>query len=197
MVNLKSCAFRACLGILGSIAAIGLGGCQTNKSGACCAADASYSVAQADSDRGLLAKLVGDWRFEGSWTGAGGVKNNVQGRAAGVLVNNYFITMDVQTTSGELAGRTSRDEGSILFASEPGIGLTASAWGDASPSITRLVGHSESNGSILAYVPAGGNSNAVAFTIRFDGENSFIANITGGSNGQRAATYTFTRVTDK
>ncbi|MGH7242030.1 MAG: hypothetical protein ACREJD_01260 [Phycisphaerales bacterium] len=190
MVNMKSGAVRACIAAIVAAGSLGLGGCQTG-SPACCAADSSYTVARADADRALLGKLVGDWRFEGSWSENGGATNNVTGRAAGVLVNNYFVMMDVQTTSGQLSGRTSRDEGSILFATEPGMGMTISAWGDASPAITRLIGRAENGGSVLEYRAANSAGSAASVVVRFENENRLTIDLTGPKG---SATYRFSRV---
>ncbi|MBX3378669.1 MAG: hypothetical protein KF805_01120 [Phycisphaeraceae bacterium] len=191
MVNVRLGAIRAG-GFAMCAAAIALTGCQTGESGG--TGDSSMTTQRADSDRALLAKLVGEWRFSGAWAGADGTNHNVEGRAAGVLVNNYFVMLDVQTTAGQLAGRTSNNDGSMLFAAEPGVGMTVSAWGDASPSITRLVGRAD-DGPMLTFLPASGPSNAVAMVVRFEGDNQFSTEISGGAGGSGKANYTFTRVT--
>ncbi|MBX3389422.1 MAG: DUF1579 family protein [Phycisphaeraceae bacterium] len=193
MVKVNSGVIRASVGIAAIVSLFAQWGCQA---GSCCATNRSVTTERADADRGQLAKLVGAWRFEGSWSGEDGQKHSVQGRAAGVLVNNFFVLLDVQTTSGELAGQTSRQEGSLLFASEPGKGLTVTAWGDASPSITHLIGHSEEGGKVLTYLPASGPSNAVAVVVRFEGDNHFSTEISAGSGGKGVAEYTFTRATE-
>ena len=188
----SSRALRASVGLVaGALALVGIAGCQTGKSSSG-STNSSFTTASADSERALLVKLVGDWQFEGSWTGADGTPNPVQGRAAGVLTNNYFVMLDVQTTSGELAGRTSREDGSMIFAAEPGVGMTVTAWGDASPSVTRLVGRSEQGGNVFNFVPAGGTANAVALVVRFDGPDRFTTQLNPGA-ALSSASYTFTR----
>lgn len=194
MVRNYSGAVRAVVGLAAGVCLFALGGCQT---GTCCPMNSSVTTERADADRALLGKLVGAWQFDGYWTSDDGAQHKVQGRAAGVLVNNYFVLMDIQTTSGELAGETSREEGSLLFAAEPAMGLTVMAWGDASPSITRLVGRSEEGGTVLTYLPASGPSNAVALVVHLEGDNRFTTDINGRSGGRGAAHYTFTRTTDK
>lgn len=194
MVNKSSRALRACLGVVvGSLALGGLTACQSGGSSSS-NSDSSFSASVADSNRALLTKLVGDWQFEGAWSGADGKPNPVQGRAAGVLVNNFFVLLDVQSTEGQLAGRTTREDGSMLFAAEPGLGVTVSAWGDASPSVTRLVGRSESDGSVLSFLPAQGAANAVALVVRFDGPDRFTTQI-NPTAALSSASYTFTRAT--
>lgn len=192
MVNSRLGALRASFGVA-AIAGVGfLAGCKTDGA-ACCASNSNVTVERADSDRAQLAKLVGEWQFQGSWSGADGVAHNVEGRAAGVLVNNYFVMLDVQTTSGELAGRTSREDGSMLFAAEPGVGMTVSAWGDASPSVTRLVGTVRDGGNELSFVPASGTANATALVLRFEGPDRFTTQLNPGAV-LSSANYTFTRV---
>jgi hypothetical protein len=181
--------------VVGTLALVGVamvGGCQTGNASST-SSDASFSTATADSDRAHLVKLVGEWQFEGSWSGADGKQNAVQGRAAGVLVNNYFVMLDVQTTSGELAGRTTREDGSMIFAAEPGVGMTVTAWGDASPTVTRLVGRTEQGGNVFNFVPAGGTANAAALIVRFDGPDRFTTQLNPGAV-LSSANYTFTRV---
>lgn len=185
-------ALRAPAGlVVGGLMLVAMAGCQTGNapSGA---ANSSFSIQAADSERTHLAKFVGDWQFEGSWSGADGKPHPVQGQAAGVLVNNFFVMLDIQTTSGELAGRTTREDGSIVFASEPGVGVTVTAWGDASPNVTRLVGRSEQGGNVLRFVPAGGTANAVALVVQFDGPNRFTTQLNPGA-ALSSANYTFTR----
>lgn len=194
MVNKSSRALRACLGVVvGSLALGGLTACQSGGSSSS-NSDSSFSASVADSNRTLLTKLVGDWQFEGAWSGADGKPNAVQGRAAGVLVNNFFVLLDVQSTEGQLAGRTTREDGSMLFAAEPGRGLTVTAWGDASPSVTRLVGGSHDNGNVFSFVPADGTGNAAALVIRFDGPDRFTTQLNPGA-ALSSASYTFTRAT--
>lgn len=192
MVKSRLGALRVSFGVA-AIAGVGvLAGCKTDGA-ACCAPNSAFTVERADSDRAHLAKLVGEWQFQGSWSAADGVAHNVEGRAAGVLVNNYFVMLDVQVTSGELAGRTSREDGSMLFAAEPGVGMTVSAWGDASPSVTRLVGTVRDGGSELSFVPASGTANATALVLRFEGPDRFTTQLNPGAV-LSSANYTFTRV---
>lgn len=192
MVKKSSRALRACLGfVVGSFALGGLTACQTGGSSSN-NSNSSFSASRADSDRALLTKLVGDWQFEGAWSGADGKSNTVKGRAAGVLVNNFFVLLDVQSTEGQLAGRTTREDGSMLFAAEPGMGLTVTAWGDAAPSVTRLVGSSRDNGNVFNFLPADGTGNAVALVIRFDGPDRFTTQLNPGA-ALSSASYTFTR----
>ncbi len=168
-------------------------GCQT--SGPAANATSPAAVSAADSDRAALAKLVGAWDFDGWWKAAGQPENKVQGRAAATLENKYFLLMDVQTAPGSTGGRLGGKSGSFLFASEPGIGLTVTAWGDASPSITRLVGHASSGGTVLTFAPAHTQDRNVRLVIRIESDTRWTAEVTNpAAEGDGAlASYTFTR----
>ncbi|MBS0190110.1 MAG: hypothetical protein U0573_01150 [Phycisphaerales bacterium] len=169
------------------VVALLAGGCQ------CCAPSASPSaIAQADAQRADLAKFVGAWEFTGSWTGENGASNQVAGRAAGVLENQYFVLLDIQTTSGTMAGRTGRKAGSMLLAAEPGIGLTLTAWGDASPSVMHLVGRDEDAGSTLTFRSAHGEV-PLTLVIRVENADRWTASINNTSTNTTTANYTFTR----
>jgi len=107
-------------------------------------------AAPADADRAALARFVGVWNFEGR-AGRDALPRSASGFAAGVIEDEHFILIDFQATSGELAGRAGRKGGSMLLASEPGLGITLTAWGDASPSISRFVGRAHHAGSSFAF----------------------------------------------
>ncbi|MBS0186524.1 MAG: hypothetical protein JSS51_00545 [Planctomycetes bacterium] len=179
---------RVLLALASTGVALMMSGCQS--SGSCCVANNSEAaIAKADAARAQLSRLVGAWDLDGWWKGNGNDRNTVHGRAAGVLENQYFVLMDVQTTSGEMAGRTARKSGSFLFASEPGIGLTASAWGDASPSISRFVGTAQGNG--IVFKPAHNAYPNAELVLTFESDNRFTAEVVQGSDVH--ASYTFTR----
>jgi hypothetical protein len=152
---------------------------------------------RADADRAFLARFVGTWNFQGWSVGQGGERVQGSGRAAGVIEHDHFVLLDLETAVGELGGRTSRKSGSMILASEPGIGPTLTAWGDASPSISRSVGHIEGNGSLFSFTeaqtPAG--LHRLAVTIRFETDDRWIAEIhdSTASGSPVVARYQFTR----
>lgn len=155
------------------------------------------NASQADVERAALARFVGTWDFKG-WSGAPGAeRSQVAGRAAGVIENGHFIMMDMQVTSGQLAGRTGRKSGTMLLASEPGLGLTLTAWGDASPSISRSTGKAEGNASAFSFresrTPKGAGS--MTLTITFQSDDHWVAEIgDAASDGNRSvARYEFSR----
>ncbi len=153
---------------------------------------------QADADRAALARFVGVWTFEGWSTDTGGVRTPASGDAAAVIENEHFVKIDVVATSGKLGGRAGRKGGSLLLASEPGVGVTLTSWGDASPSISRLIGRSEGEGSQFTFqearTPEG--VRAVSLKVTFETDDRWLAQVSDAStpNGPVVASYTFTRV---
>lgn len=109
------------------------------------------SATPADADRQALARLVGVWSFEGWSVGKDGSRKQATGLAAAAIENRYFVLLDIEASAGELGGRAGRKSGSMILASEPGIGLTLTAWGDASASICRLVGRVSGDGKVFTF----------------------------------------------
>jgi hypothetical protein len=159
--------------------------------------EAPAGTTAADADRAALARFVGVWNFEGWSADQGSKRNSASGRAAGTIENEHFLLLDLQATSGQLSGRTGRKSGSMLFASEPGIGLTVTAWGDASPSITRLVGYIEGNASAYCFheakTPPGMHQHAL--TITFQTDDKWVAEVQDMTANDKpvVARYEFTR----
>ncbi len=151
-----------------------------------------------DADRAALARFVGAWSFEGWWAGADGERTAVAGRAAGVIESVHFVLLDLQTTSGEFAGRAGRKSGSLLFASEPGIGLTLTAWGDASPAMNRLAGTVDGAGSVFTFTeartPAG--RHRLGARMAFESDDRWVGEIRDETAAGQpvVARYVFTRV---
>jgi hypothetical protein len=150
---------------------------------------------QADTDRAALARFVGVWNFEGSSIGKDGARKQATGRAAAAIENEYFVLFDLQATGGNLSGQTSRKAGSMIFASEPGIGLTLTAWGDASPSICRLVGRVREGGNVLAFEEAKtpGDRRRISLVITFENKDRWTAEVHDLTAPQHPliASYTF------
>lgn len=153
------------------------------------------SASPADADRAALARFVGAWDFEG-WSGHEGRRTQGAGRAAAVIEDEHFVLLDLEATTGQLGGRTGRKSGSMILASEPGIGVTLTAWGDAAPSISRLAGRAHGNGAVFtldeARTPAG--RPRLSMTITFETDDRWVAEIRErGRTSPPLARYTFTR----
>lgn len=140
------------------------------------------NATSADKQRAALSRLVGVWTFTGWTSDAGNWAErpfDVTGVAAGVVEDESFVLLDLQVTSGELTGHSARKTGSMLFASEPGVGATVTAWGDASPSISRLVGEIVNHGANFNYTehrtPQG--RGRVSLSIEFVTDDRWVAEI--------------------
>jgi hypothetical protein len=150
----------------------------------------------ADSERALLARFVGVWSFEGWVAAADGSHSAVKGVSTAVIEDEHFVRLDMKSTEGQLGGRAARNHGTLMFASEPGIGLTLTAWGDGSPGISRLTGAAPSDGSAFTYTEAKTPSGVerVQLTITFQTDNQWTAEIRDLTGQHPAiASYKFTR----
>lgn len=152
---------------------------------------------RADADRAALARFVGTWTFEGWSIDQGGKRLPVSGRAAGAIENEHFVLIDIQATEGQLGGRSGRKSGSMLLASEPGAGLTLTAWGDASPSITRMTGQVGGNASGFVFneVKTASGKKPVVMTVRFETDDRWTVELhaSKGSDAKMLARYEFAR----
>ncbi len=189
MIRLHSMRARACWMMIGIGAMALIGGCQSMEDATGNGVNPALRPLQtgpdatdADKQRAALSRLVGVWTFAG-WSGATADWDtrapDVAGLAAGVVESGYFVLLDLDVTSGEFAGSDQGKEASMLFASEPGVGATVSAWGDAAPSISRLVGEIVNNGANFNYTelrtPEG--RGRVSLSIEFVTDDHWIAEI--------------------
>lgn len=152
----------------------------------------------ADQRRATLARFIGVWKFEGSVLELNGSRRNVSGEAAAAIEEEHFVKIDMLATSGALAGYAGKKSGTLLLASEPDVGLTLTAWGDASPAITRMTGTQQNRGQQFVFeelrTPAGRNRHQLA--IRFETDHRWTAEIRDidADSDPVLASYTFTRV---
>ncbi len=150
----------------------------------------------ADRDRAALARFVGDWKFEG-FAQNGVERTPGSGQAAATIEREHFVLLDLQAAEGQLSGRAGRKSGSMIFASEPGIGLTLTAWGDASPTITRMVGSIEGNASRFTFkeMPTAPGLHRHTMMFDFVTDDRWIAEIRDESerNSPIVARYEFVR----
>lgn len=152
---------------------------------------------RADAERAMLARFVGVWSFDGWVTGADGARGSVAGTGAAVIENQHFVKLDMKVTEGSMGGRSGRKAGSLLFASEPGVGLTLTAWGDASPAMSRCTGIVEGAGSVFTFTEVRTPSGAgrVSLNTRFTSDDRWVADVRdlSAAGDPLIASYTFTR----
>ncbi|MBX3317031.1 MAG: hypothetical protein KF902_09250 [Phycisphaeraceae bacterium] len=155
--------------------------------------DVAPDAPKSDADRSKLARLIGVWSFRGTVTDDSDSTREVTGTAAGVLENSHFVLLDVQATQGEFAGTAGRKSGSMLFGSEPGKGLTVTAWGDAGPEIRRLIGATNADGSVFEFRVMQGHGRGAGISMRivFETDDRWSVTI---SRGTASASYVFSRL---
>lgn len=165
---------------------------QTNQSDGQASRDAEI----ANADRGELARLIGVWTFEGWSIDQNGGRQTVSGVAAGTVEDTYLVLMDFQASEGQFRGQTGRKAGSMLFASEPGIGMTVTAWGDASPLVCRLSGRRDGKRFLYTEMPTPHGRNRHSLTITFETDDRWVVEIRGTSDmaDSPVASYRFTRM---
>jgi hypothetical protein len=183
---------------------VALAGCQSKPQVADNAVNPSLSrlsvpegATPIDADRAALSRFVGVWRFEGVTVNAKNEQTTVQGNAAGTIEKEHFVLLELAPTSGQMGGRAVRSAGSMLFAAEPGVGLTVTAWGDASPAINRMTGATSLKGGVFSFAELRTPTNAarMGMTITFETDDRFVAAISDLSKAGRPvlARYTFSR----
>lgn len=146
----------------------------------------------ADEDRAALGRLVGVWNFEGWSKDADGQRRTASGTAAAAIEHEHFVLLDIRSTVGELSGRAGSTTGSMLLASEPGTGLTLTAWGDAAPAVRRLSGTVHGNGSVIALREPG---RGAMLTLTFETDDRWVAELheAGAARDSAVARYVFSR----
>jgi hypothetical protein len=171
-------------------------GCQCNPPRVADGANPTLRTIQApegasklDADRVKLARFIGVWTFRGTLTDEHGATSEVEGRAAGVLENGHFVLLDMDASRGGSSGATGQKSGSMLLGCEAGKGMTITAWGDGAPEIRRLVGSTNSDGSVFEFQEVHGR---VTVRIAFESDDRWTATISPGS-GPRRAMYSFSR----
>ncbi len=199
-------ARRTCAGLLAGVLAllsVGLSGCQCGPSAQTYSQNPALRPIQppagatsSDADRATLGRFVGIWKFEGWTAGTDGSRQPVAGNAAAAIESEHFVLLSIHSTTGQLAGRAGRTVGSMLLAAEPQVGITLTAWGDASPFVRRLTGQSHGNGSVFSFSEP---KRGMSLTLTFETDDRWVAEAREtDASGQAAAvaTYTFTRATE-
>jgi hypothetical protein len=194
--------WRAALGAVA--AALCAAGCQTTgtqnehpSNAALRPIQSPSGTSRADRDRAALARFVGVWTFSGWSVDPNGNRAHSAGLAAAAIEDDYFVLIDIRATAGQLGGRAGRKGGSMLLASEPEIGVTLTAWGDASPSVNRLIGRTEGEGASFVFDEAKtpGDRHRLSLNVTFETDDRWTAEIRDITATGRPliASYTFNR----
>jgi hypothetical protein len=160
----------------------------------------SAGASAADADRAALSRFVGVWTFDG-WSAASGCDRKPRaGKAAAAIEDEHFVLIDLQTTSGPVGGHSEQKSGSLMLGSEPGIGVTLTAWGSASPSISRFVGSAARDGSFFCFkeVRTVADTRRLWVCIWFETDDQWTAQVRDGtaSDHPLIAEYKFTRTSN-
>lgn len=151
----------------------------------------------SDRQRAMLARFVGLWSFEGWAVDGSGQRKACTGRAAAAIEKEHFVLVELRATAGtQLAGRSGRTSASLLFGSEPGVGVTLTAWGDASAAVSRLIGSADAGGATFTFreAPTPAGVHTAGMVIRFEGDDRWTAELRDAdAGGKVVAAYTFTR----
>jgi len=143
---------------------------------------ATPAMTQADRDRLALAQLARTWRVTG-WETVDGQRRLVSGTATGSVEYNFFVRLDMSTRD-EQTGRV--NTGDIVFASEPGRGLTMNSRFDTSPSPLTFEGAVTDDGRVFTLdeiAPRRGNTGR-RVVIRFLSSDEWVADVTDRSGGR-------------
>lgn len=147
-----------------------------------------------DHERVALAKLAGNWQATGWSHVMGSGRHEVTGTAVGIVENSYYVTVDLTLVVDEVTGET--NTGTLMFASEPGRGLTMSSRFSTSPSPSRYTGHASSDGNAftLEEMTAQADGMRRRVNIRFLTRDQWVADITDlNANNRVVSSFTFTR----
>jgi hypothetical protein len=122
-----------------------------------------------------------------------GQRRFVSGTATGQIDNRFFIRLDMAMTDQQ-SGRV--NSGNVIFASEPGRGLTMNSRFDSSPTPVTYEGTVSADGQIftLNELAPGFGPNGRRLVIRFLSPDNFVADSTdrAGGNATPRASLTFT-----
>lgn len=154
----------------------------------------------ADADRAALSRFVGVWTFDGWSVATGGDRKPCAGKAAAAIEDEHFVLIDLQTTSGQVGVHSEHKSGSLMLGSEPGIGVTLTAWGSASPSISRFAGSAAGDGSFFCFREArtAADTRRLRVCIWFETDDRWTAQVRDGSASDHPliAEYKFTRTSN-
>ncbi len=122
-----------------------------------------------------------------------GQRRFVSGTATGQIDNRFFIRLDMVMTDQQ-SGQV--NTGNVIFASEPGRGLTMNSRFDSSPTPVTYEGSVSADGQVftLNELAPGFGPNGRRLIIRFLSPDNFAADSTDRAGGQATprASLTFT-----
>lgn len=148
------------------------------------------AMSTSDRDRLQLAKFARPWRVSG-WETVDGQRRFVTGNATGQVDSTFFVRLDMVMTD-ELTNRV--NTGNVVFASEPGRGLTMNSRFDSSPTAVAFAGSVTADGNLftLNEIAPGSGANGRQVVIRFLSPDNFVADTTDRRTGQQTSSFTFT-----
>lgn len=142
-------------------------------------------LSSADRDRLALAQFARTWRVSG-WETVDGQRRFVTGTAVGSVENAFFVRLDINVRDDQ-TGRL--NTGNVIFASEPGRGLTMNSRFDTSPSPVTFAGNVTADGSLftLDEIAPGFGPNGRRIVIRFISPDEWVADESERSGGRTTA----------
>lgn len=147
----------------------------------------SSSLTQTDRDRLALARFARSWRVTG-WETVDGQRRLVSGTATGTVENSFFIRLTTQIRDDQSGNVTN---GNIVFASEPGRGMTMNSHFDSGPTPMTFDGSLSADGNVLTLneiAPAAEQR----VIIRFINDGQWVADTTNRSDGSPRSSLNFT-----
>jgi hypothetical protein len=158
-------------------------------------AGSSSAVAAADQDREILSRLAGRWSISGWSEVVASDRRDLRGTAEGSVEQNYFLRLDVSLGVDPTSGQA--QSGTLIFASEPGRGMTLSSRFSDAPSTSRFVGSSSSDGRSLTLDEVDSTIKGIRrrVVIRFFSDDEWLADVSNAAaaGSPRLGSFRFTR----
>lgn len=160
------------------------------------ALDLSGHPDPTDRDRIALARFVGAWDFKGWYDPPGAPRRETAGIAAGTVEHQHFLMLDTARIVAQAEDKEF-SVGSMLFSAEPGVGLMLTAWSSEEPSVQRLRGKVEAEGSRFVFdeIRTAHGTDRLRMILRFETDDRWVAEFfrKSGSPDVAVASYTFKR----
>lgn len=151
------------------------------------------TVVAADADRAMIGRLAGRWSLTGWSEVVASDRRDLRGSAEGVVEQDYFLRLDASIVVGPGDTRT----GVLLFASEPGRGVTLSSRFSDSPSTSRFLGSGSADSRTITLEEVDSIIPGVRrrMVIRFQSPSEWVVDVTNlaGPDGARIGSFRFVR----